>query len=130
MLDSCYCDYDAPSVFRSKKGVKARKPHRCGECGCDIKPGETYEYVFGVWDGYADSIHTCSRCVAIREHAVISFPCFCWTYRGMIDELRDELFEVSHVLRDEAPGALFAIGRLAVEIRKRRQADGRARYAK
>lgn len=59
---SCGCDYgDGPSVFRTKT-VTARKPHKCYECGCEIQPGEQYQYVFGVWEYKACSFHICEPC--------------------------------------------------------------------
>lgn len=126
---SCYCDYEPPEVFR-KSEHKARKPHRCGECACDIRPGETYEYVWGKWFGQPDIYKTCERCLAFRKHLDISLPCWCWCYSTMLDDAREELIDVNHILRSEAPGALFAMGRLAVAIRRRARADREARNQK
>ena len=58
MSDDCSCDYDPADVYRSST-PRARKPHRCGECGGPIEPGEKYEYVFGVWDGWIGVFKTC-----------------------------------------------------------------------
>lgn len=43
---SCFCVYidgrEYPEFYTEKK-VKARKSHKCGECGKEIKLGEIYE---------------------------------------------------------------------------------------
>ena len=44
----CVCDYD-PQIFCWSKVRKARKPHRCYECGGPIRSGERYEYAAGKW---------------------------------------------------------------------------------
>lgn len=42
---------------------RARKPHKCCECGGIIKPGERYEHASGVWEWGPDSYKTCADCV-------------------------------------------------------------------
>lgn len=54
-------DGDTPAVSRSKVS-RARKPHRCGECGREIAIGESYRYGFLVDMGEAMSFHTCAHC--------------------------------------------------------------------
>lgn len=49
--------------------VKARKPHRCCECGLTIAKGEKYQVVSGMWDGRFDRIKTCMLCMETREKA-------------------------------------------------------------
>ena len=41
---------------------RARKPHRCEECGLQIEPGEQYLYCRGKCDGDMYSTYTCLRC--------------------------------------------------------------------
>lgn len=45
----------------------ARRSHTCCECRTIIKPGDTYEYASGVWDGQADSFKTCMACIDARN---------------------------------------------------------------
>ena len=47
---------------------KARKDHRCYECGETIAKGTRYEYVSGIWDGEPGAYKTCLSCVEIRNH--------------------------------------------------------------
>jgi len=49
---------------------RARKEHRCCECRITIEPGTRYEYVSGIWDGYANSYKTCLGCVSLRDAVV------------------------------------------------------------
>lgn len=46
---------------------KARKEHRCGECGRTISPGEVYHKVFGVQDGDPFSGKWCSHCNVAKD---------------------------------------------------------------
>lgn len=81
---SCECDYsDGPSVFREKI-VKARKEHKCSECGGPINKGDEYEYTFGVWDGDAMSFHTCEKCSDLR--ASLQALGFCTEYGNLLNE--------------------------------------------
>ncbi len=55
------------SDFSTDSIVSARKQHRCSECRGIIQPGEKYERVFLVYDGYADTYKTCLHCKSARD---------------------------------------------------------------
>lgn len=57
---------EAPSVYADERR-KARKPHRCCECGGVIESGETYQHFSGIWDGKAARYKTCPDCVDLRD---------------------------------------------------------------
>lgn len=59
-------DYDGYCEVWNESIRKARKEHRCIECGGTIQVGESYQYVFSVYEGNATTDHTCMKCVAIR----------------------------------------------------------------
>lgn len=59
-------DYDPPTVWRNQMR-RARKAHRCGECGREIASGETYEVCAGLSEGVWYDGKTCEHCVAARE---------------------------------------------------------------
>lgn len=80
-------DYEGPSCYRSRVRT-ARKDHHCYECGADIKPGDRYEYVSGVWDGCPGSHKTCLSCVEIRDH----FACDGWIFGQLWSDLRENFF--------------------------------------
>jgi len=86
---SCYCDpWDAPSLFSSKM-VKARKPHRCVECGDTIVPGETYERTKQMYDGSFDSYATCDCCVDQRDTLMSQTGAECWLVGGLQEALQE-----------------------------------------
>ena len=70
MSISCDCscvDAGEWSGFVKSKEVKARKAHRCCECGDIIKQGEIYEVTDGCWDGSWNHFTTCRFCVMLRD---------------------------------------------------------------
>ena len=99
---SCDCSvdlasYDAPSCYLTTLR-KARKSHKCCECGGEIVRGQRYEYVSGVWDGDPDSHKTCLTCVEIREH-------YCpdgFIHEGLAEQIYDCLgFDYRYVPEDD-----------------------------
>jgi hypothetical protein len=60
------CDYDEARMFH-RKIVKANKTHECCECHEDIKPGERYELVRGLWEDSWETYKTCLPCKRIRD---------------------------------------------------------------
>lgn len=66
---SCCCfsgsDADGPE-FSVENHPKAAKSHKCCECTREIKPGEEYHNVKGVWDGEFRTYKTCLGCYLMR----------------------------------------------------------------
>ncbi len=52
---------EMPQAFSSVTR-KARKTHKCCECGRTINAGEKYQYSSGIWDGEPDSFKQCLNC--------------------------------------------------------------------
>lgn len=121
MALDCYCDYDAPEVYSSRM-VTARKQYSCYECGAAIKPGERYEYAFGVQDGYPYQPHTCLHCVGIRKFVATNIPCFCWAHGNLLDDCRDIIRAAYEQAADEVRGLAFGFGRLMVKAKRARAA--------
>jgi len=74
---SCSCilsvDHDSgPDCFRETNPI-ARKSHRCCECDREIAPGEKYERVDGIWEGYPRSYKTCIDCASVRNSLFCSY---------------------------------------------------------
>ncbi len=46
---------------------RARKPHRCEECGRTIQPGEIYERYAGTWEGSFFTNIACHQCAELRR---------------------------------------------------------------
>ena len=53
--------------FQYHKIVKARKEHKCCECGRTISVGSKYEYFSGKIEGGMEYYHTCIDCANIRS---------------------------------------------------------------
>lgn len=75
------------SEFSDSKITKARKTHKCVECGETIKKGDRYEYTSGLWDGDFSVYKTCMNCLSIRD----SFFCKGWGYGAMLEDLYEHL---------------------------------------
>jgi len=110
----CYCDYTPASVYWPSRPI-ARKPHRCEECGREIRRGERYERVRGIWDGHPDTFCTCVYCLAIRDLIEARAKCWCWEHGNMIEQAMDWLRD------DDTPGIHMAAGRLIIEAKRDRQ---------
>jgi hypothetical protein len=85
---------------------RARKPHKCCECGGPIPAGARYEYLFMVFDGEADGYHTHLECAAFWKFAIKELCNDEGTRQVM--GLRDELGEYGGYGEDEdgEPGLL------------------------
>ena len=59
-------DYECAEMY-SEAVVKARKPHRCCECGKAIHPRSEYQRASGKWDGDFATYRTCLDCMHIRD---------------------------------------------------------------
>ncbi len=65
-MTSCPClNFDESYIVYDTKVRKARKEHKCCECGEIIKSGENYQYASGLYDGNWDHHKTCLFCVAV-----------------------------------------------------------------
>lgn len=124
-MSACYCDYEAPS-FYVREDRRARKTHRCSECGADILPGEQYEHVRGKWDGDIGTYRACTRCTAVRDWVRAHVPCLCWTHGNMLE---DSIEEVGMHYRADAPGLWFGTMRRLVAVRRHQRACQERRKA-
>lgn len=111
-MTSCACDYDHPE-FYVRSLPRARKCHKCCECGMTIETGETYERVTGLWEGTPATMKTCVDCYSLRE-ALQAMPCFCWEHENLFGNIKDQ-FDYS----DFTPGARFYYLRLMANHRFR-----------
>lgn len=83
----CSIDYcDARDRVHTTTHRRARKQHKCEECGRRIEAGERYRYTSGIdSDGFAFSHKLCSHCDVVAEWLVVN--CGGWVRGG------DELYE-------------------------------------
>jgi len=88
----CECEFEGVDVWDCgpefiNQGIrKARKEHKCCECGETIPPGTEYEYVSGCWTGDFLVFKTCLDCESLRSNLLCS-----WTYGDLYEILHEEL---------------------------------------
>lgn len=63
------CGDAEPFVISRSEYPKARKIHKCCECGSDIDPGEKYQKITGLFEGSWEEFKTCQICQDIRAEA-------------------------------------------------------------
>lgn len=91
---------------------KARKAHRCAECGREIAAGEQYRSERFVFDGSLSVHKTCSHCMVARDW--LQAQCGGFIFGAVEDDLREHALE----------GGIFGprgyglrLGRMAVGMR-------------
>lgn len=67
------CDYEDYATVLCEKTRRARKDHRCGECGETIPAGALYLYEATLFDGSVSTHKTCARCWQVRRDYFNSF---------------------------------------------------------
>lgn len=113
MYDECYCDYDPPAFYKEEIR-RARKPHKCDECGGTISVGEQYEHVWGKWEGYVAHIDTCERCRDIYQWTRNNVPCVCKVHGNLIEECEDAIDAATFRVSEETVGLRFGFLRRKV----------------
>jgi hypothetical protein len=68
------CDCELPD-FCHQELRRARRPHRCVECGGVIGVGTSYEHTAGKWDGELDTFATCLPCADVRDRLARATGC-------------------------------------------------------
>ena len=60
----CYCEPSSGEICQVwiETWHKARKPHRCCECGESIGIGDRYQRTFSVFEGVVNIYKTCEFC--------------------------------------------------------------------
>lgn len=114
----CVCDFDYAEV-EGVRERRARKRRRCDECHGPIEPGDTYRYLTWKYgEGWSD-FSCCAACCA-GPIAFCLRNCGCVLYGGVEDHLTDVFREYEFT----TPGVRFRLGRMLVEMRRRREAWG------
>lgn len=112
----CVVDFDPP-VFVFSKWRRARKPHKCDECGWLIRPGTRYEHTSGKWDECSRvySYAHCELCAELSE-AVSAAECS-WCYQSLLDDAQATLLSYEHA--EEQPAAVGRVAGLMFAIAER-----------
>ena len=124
----CSCDYGDPPTVYSKRVYRAKKAYKCEECAGPISPGEQYEYVFAIWDGYDSQIKTCQHCVDIRTWVKNNVPCLCIMHGNQDEENEMAISAAYERAPSEVVGLRFGyLRRKAMRDKFNRAARGGAR---
>ena len=110
----CSIDGDRPDVYRSTF-YRARKHHKCEECGRQIAPGEEYERAAMMYDREWSQFTTCSHCKV--GHQWLLDNCNGFMHAGLIEEMEEHATEYPEI----------KIGFLRIKVgmrRKWRRSDG------
>ncbi len=100
MFESCICvDIDEVCKLLNCTQPRARKVHRCGECGHDIQPGDTYRREVTLFDGDIDTHKTCLTCLRIRDSL---FDCG-WYYGEMWRDIHEAYCDDEFCICPEPP---------------------------
>ncbi len=88
-IDYCdiYDDDDRPQVYVSNLR-KARKTHKCYECGNTINKGEKYEYVSSIYDGIPSNFKTCFLCYDAKNYVRSFVKCFRFSHGSLFDDIK------------------------------------------
>ncbi len=85
----CLVDADEGDGFKvQQKVIKARKIHKCCECGNTILPGNQFEHYTGSQDGSLFHYKTCLVCVEIRNRF-----CCGWEFTSVLEDIQYALYE-------------------------------------
>ena len=114
-MSTCFCDSGPVPEFYIKTTPKARKKHKCYECGMPIAVGEQYESVRAKWEGEVKVVKTCPDCVEIRD-ALDEMECFCWLHGSLMEDVQTQFQEAFF-----CPGLRFDYLRLLAKHRWRRK---------
>jgi hypothetical protein len=83
-------DCDSPTISRSETR-RARKLHRCSECGRQIAKGEIHRYHFCVYDGDVSTPRTCEHCCVAEDW--LRANCGGYVIEQVIEEIREHAEE-------------------------------------
>lgn len=66
----CFYSDGYCTVYEPKTIKKSRKEHKCSDCFKVIPCGDSYESIFTVYEGEADTWKICRKCKQLREGIV------------------------------------------------------------
>lgn len=114
-MSLCECDYDPCEVYR-ETSPRARRPHRCNDCGGTIEPGEHYTRIFTLHEGEPNAYKRCADCAYLIAEVGREWMSECggWSciYAGDLPESWDELVSGA-ILDGVCADAASAVRRLA-----------------
>lgn len=112
-MTGCGCIYidcdEYADVYRSKV-QRARKEHKCDECGRTIVRGEEYEYAVMCVEGSWDKSKTCVDCLSVRK----VFFCHGWQFTTLWEYLDEHIQNTNGQISSDCILALTPAARVDV----------------
>lgn len=87
---SCECDYE-PAKLSSFGERRARKQHRCDDCGGVIQPGERYKWGKWLYEDEWWGHKRCADCQFIMCELDSLIECWCNVWGGFDERIEQEL---------------------------------------
>lgn len=87
-------DSDGVCIVLHADTRRARKPHKCYECGRDIAAGEKYLNEATLYEGSKETIKTCLHCKVVRDW--LFNECGGWLYGGVKEDIREHVAEYDY----------------------------------
>lgn len=89
----CQVDYADPMEPYSRENRKARKEHKCSECGKVIKPGENYVYHTGKCEGDWLEFKHCEGCTWAAQW--LTHVCNGFVFWQVLEDLEEHIRDFS-----------------------------------
>lgn len=90
MQCSCYVEIEDIATMIAERINKARKEHKCHECGSVIKVGQKYFVEKEIYDGVFRTHKTCMPCLEVRNAYM-----HCWYWGKIWEDLRNCIEDIS-----------------------------------
>ncbi|MEO5368506.1 MAG: hypothetical protein H7833_00360 [Magnetococcus sp. DMHC-1] len=97
--EAVMCDFEMPTLYNCER-VKARKQHKCCECGKIIDIGSFYHVESGLWDGEFERYRTCGFCFEVRNFVASIDVVGCFCYGSLGDEINTFKDDIEEVFKD------------------------------
>lgn len=111
----CHYDYDQPDFYLATT-QRARKEHKCYECGRSIQVGERYIRTTGKWDGHCSQYKHCAHCQVMLDW--LKRECGGWVHGGLEEDVE------GHIAEYGVPVVGFGLARMYVNMRENWMRDG------
>lgn len=108
----CMVDDSESCSFWDEESRKAKKLHKCNECGRQIAPGEIYLYCKWIYDGDWGTSKMCAHCEVAAEWLRIN--CGGFVTHNIYEDISEHVDEYAYL----GWRYLAGLGRLTIGIRR------------
>lgn len=105
----CRVDDAESALMLASETRKARKQHKCDECGRVIQVGETYLHERGIHECEPFTNRTCGHCKVARDW--LQGQCGGWVFTQVEEELREHWYEDTGYRTRELARLIYGMGR-------------------